>query len=37
MAKIDALMKAGESEFIVCDENQVSHLEPKYNDDDDSV
>ena len=37
ITKTDALIKAGESEFIVCDESQVSHLEPKYNDDDDSV
>ena len=37
MAKIDSLIAAGESEFIVCDESQVSHLEPKYNDEDDSV
>ncbi len=33
--KIKELMEAGESEFVVCDEDNVHHLYPKYLDEED--
>ena len=33
--KIDAIMKKGESEFVVCDEHEIHYLQPKVIEDDD--
>ena len=33
--KIKQLMETGESEFVVCDEDNVHHLYPKYLDEED--
>ena len=35
--KINAMMKKGESEFLVCDENEIHYLYPTIEDDDDST
>ena len=33
--KIDDILKKGESEFVVCDEEEIHYLYPKHLDDDD--
>ena len=33
--KINAIMKKGESEFVVCDEHEIHYLAPTFIDDDD--
>ena len=33
--KIDDILKKGESEFVVCDEDEIHYLYPKHLDDDD--
>ena len=33
--KINSIMSKGESEFVVCDEEEIHYLQPKYIEDDD--
>ncbi len=35
--KINSIMNKGESEFVVCDEEEIHYLQPKYIEDEDQI